>query len=193
MALRLCTDNISAAILSTCAEAISGGLEPVAYIMARNEVTITFDATANSSKITSIVKVAGNVGYKITGIKKMLNAMSEIVITENRPDRYKHKFVFEQFQYDVANIENVSSIDDAVVVVELKDKAGATGNGVFVVLGAKFGLFKSSDTWNTNENNGARLVELASMDGQEEPYERYVLLATDYATTVTMLTTLITP
>jgi hypothetical protein len=188
MALRSCSDNISAAIVSSCINAITGGVEPIcAYIVPRNDVVITYDTTNNPSLIINLAKNGANLTYRITGIKKLLAAGSEIVVTENRPDRWKHKFTFEQFQFAVDNIENVTAIDDVIIFVELKDKQPASTSGTFVALGCKFGLYKSVDTWNANENNGARMLELSSLDGQEEPYERYIVYLTSYTVTKALL------
>jgi len=71
-------------------------------------------------------------------------------------------------------------MDDLVAIVELKDKT-STGEGVFRVYGAKCGLYKSEDTQDMNTANGARVIKLTSMAGQEEPFSAYTLFITSYA------------
>lgn len=186
-----CADKIGANILSTCDTSVSGGLEVKAWVFNRIEATVTYDGTV-PLKITDITPTSGNQAYTITGIKKLLNAGSDAVVADDRPDKYTHYFNFQQFEFASAAIENVDNINDVIIVVESKDKAD-DGDGVFRVYGAKKGLWKSTDTHRDNDLNGARNIELTSLPGQEEPYSRYTYLDTDYATTLAALVAAETP
>jgi len=146
-------------------------------------LTLTYDGTY-PNKITGIS--TSDAAYKITGVKKLFNSGFDIVLSDDRPDKFSHFFSFQQFQVLAANVANVDAMDDIVVVVNRKDKT-ATGEGVFVVLGAKNGLFNAADTQRENDSNGARKLEFKSMPGQEEMYSEYTLLVTDYATTLSTL------
>lgn len=183
-----CTTGISAAILSDCSTKGTAGLEVEAYMFNRNALTITYDgSTANL--ITDLANIGAGKGYKITGYKKNMNAGSDGVVAEDKPDSWKHYFSFKQYEVAAAKVLNVDNINDVVVFVESKNKP-SNGDGVFIGYGCKFGLYKSSDTHRSNDNNAERAIELTSMDGGEEPYSRYVLLDTDYATTKALLESL---
>jgi hypothetical protein len=177
-----CTDGITAAITSNCTTMRSGGLEVEAYIFNREDVTLTYDVTT-PNKITGIANVGANKCYKVKGIKKLFDAGFDLVSSENRPDKFAHFFKLEQFEVLAEDVANVDAMDDVVIVVNRRDKT-TTGEGVFVVLGPRYGLFKSSDEYSENENNGARVLEYKSMAGQEEEYSEYTLFITSYAETL---------
>jgi hypothetical protein len=184
-----CADKLSKSIISDCTTQKSGNLEVVAYLFNRLDAVLTYDVT-NPSLITSIANAATKTAYKVTGVRKMLNAGHDIVKADDRPDKYAHYFAFQQFELLAEDIENVDAMEDIFVVVERKDKS-TTGEGVFGVYGPEFGLEKSTDTRRANDINGARNLELLSIAGNEEKYSNYTLLATDYATTKTLLETLV--
>jgi hypothetical protein len=180
-----CTDGIVKAVTSDCTTSRGGGLEVECYAFNRLDVTLTFDNTTKN-KITGIANVGGATGYKIKGVKKLFNSGQDIVLTDDRPDKWAHYFAMQQFEVTSTNVANVDAMDDVIIVVNRKDKT-ATGEGVFVVLGAKNGLFNASDTLRENDSNGARKLEFKSMPGQEEPYSEYTLLVMDYTTTLSTL------
>jgi hypothetical protein len=180
-----CTSGIAAAVTSNCTSNVLGGIEAVAYVFNRADMTLTFDGTTGN-KITNIAKVGAAVMYKLTGFKRNCDFGHDLVAAENQPDRYTHFFSFPQYERLVANILNVDNVNDVVVVVETINK-GTAGDGTFFVLGAKYGLWKTSDSRRINADGGQRTLELQSMAGMEEPYSAYVLLATDYATTKALL------
>jgi hypothetical protein len=180
-----CTDGIGKAITSDCTKSRGGGLEVECFAFNRANVTLTYDNTY-PNKITNIANANGGVAYKIKGVKKLFNSGFDIVQADDRPDKFAHYFSMQQFEVDADDIANVDAMDDVVIVVNRKDKT-ATGEGVFVVLGAKNGLWKSSDTIRENDSNGSRKLEFKSMTGQEESYSEYTLLVTNYATTLSTL------
>lgn len=186
-----CNDGITKIITSTCATTGSGGLEVKAWIINREDVTITYDPTI-PLKITAITYASTKRSWPITGIKKLLNAGSDIVVADDRPDKYTHYFNFQQFEFASEDVYNVDNMKDVIMIVESKDKAD-DGDGVFIAYGVKKGLWKSTDTQRANDINGARNIELTSIGGQEEPFSRYVYLATDYATTLAALVASETP
>lgn len=187
-----CLNGITKGITSNCSTAISGGLEVTAYMANRTELlTITKDVT-NLSKITALAMNTGFQFFEVKGVKKLFNAGSEIVVADNRPNYYQHLFHLEAFELDAASQENLSAMDDVVVIVELKDK-GTGGDGEFVILGLEKGLFRSADSWSANENQGARMLDLQSMGDSPEVEERWILDAGDRATTLALIQTLLIP
>ena len=187
-----CTGGIAKAILSDCTTSKIGGLEVIAWVFNRTDLNMTFSAvTEKENQITTMSNASAKKGYTFTGIKKLLNAGHDIVVADDRPNKYTHHFLAQIFETLTEDIRNGDDLDDLVVFVEQKDK-NTGGDGTFIGYGCKYGLYKTTDTQRANDINGARNIELASLAGQEEPYSRYVLLATDYATTKALLTTLIT-
>lgn len=185
-----CVDGIVAAITSNCTTQPNGGLEVVAWAFNRANLTVTYDGS-NGLKITDLANVSTNIGYKITGVKKLLNAGHDVVIADDRANKYKHYFEFQQFEKAAASILNVDNLNDIVIFVEEKDKASG-GDGTFKGYGVKHGLFVATDTARANDANGARKITLESLAGQEEPFSHYVLIKTNYATTLALLNTLCT-
>ncbi len=191
-----CTDNIVKNIVSNCTTSGSGGLEVKAWLFRRDELGVTYDSTY-PNKITDLTLGTGLKAYTVLGVKKLFNAGHDIVVADDRPNKYTHFFSLQQFETLTADIANVDQMDDLVVVVESKDK-NLTGDGVFIGYGVKKGLWKSTDTQRANDINGARNLELASLAGQEEPFSRYIVLApetvladgTGYANTLAMLVAL---
>lgn len=185
-----CITGIAKNITSDCTTSLSGGLEVEAWVFNRAELTPTYDGT-QLNLITSLAMVGAATGFKLKGIKKLLNAGHDVVVAEDRPDKFAHFFSFQAFEILAEDITNVDNINDVVVFVELKDK-NDTGEGVFVCYGLKKGLWKTTDTQRANDLNGARNIELKSLAGQEEPFSRYIYLDNDYATTRAALEALLT-
>lgn len=190
-----CVKGIAKVIVSDCTTSGIGGNEIKAWIANRLELDPTYDVN-NPSKITGLAlvgEVASGVRmWTITGVKKLLNSGYDRVVADDRPDKFTHYFNLQGFEFKAADVENFDNLDDVVVIVESKDKTD-DGDGVFRVFGIKNGLYPSTDTMRANDINGARNMELTSLEGQEEPYSNYTLLATDYATTKTLLEGLETP
>ncbi len=184
-----CTSKIGKVIVSDCTTMGVGGNEIKAWIFNRSEATITYDIT-NLSKVTAIVFATGKRAWTITGVKKLLNSGFSRVIAEDRPDKWKQWFKFQAFSFAAADNENLDSINDVVVVVESKDKGN---DGTFRIYGLKAGLYPTSDEHDANANNGARVLSLESMAGQEEPYATYIFDAGTYAESAAALLAMETP
>lgn len=183
-----CEDNISKSITSNCTTQGSGGNEVKGWIFKQDEIGYVQDGT-NPSKITNITLGTGLLAYTFTGVKKMLNSGSDIVIEDARADGFTHFIGFSGFEFKSADVENFDSLDNLVFVVESKDKTD-DGDGVFRVYGLMQGLVKSADTMRTNDNYGSRVIEMSTPPGQTESYSNYTFLKTDYATTLAALVAL---
>ena len=185
-----CETSIGKSIISNCTTQKVGGLEAKAWIFPRQifKNSFTFDATY-PNKITAITKVIDYRCFTVKGVKKMLNAGYDVIIAEDRADRYIHKFNFQQFEVAAADIANVDALKDVFVVVERKHKT-SSGEGTFVAYGVENGLYKTTDGKMENDIDGARNLELATLDGQGEKYSEYTVLNTNYADTLSMLVAL---
>jgi len=178
-----CTDGVILAITSDCSTQPIGGLEIEGYIYNRNDLVLT--ETANL--ITNLVTDAATKGYKIKGIKNTKDAGHDLVVTEDRADRFTHFVSLQIFERSDEVDAAIDQLSDAVIILEFKDKAST--DSTFKAYGVKSGLYKTSDTSRANGAQGVRTIELATRANEEEIYSRYTVLKTDYATTKTMLET----
>ena len=186
-----CSDGISANIVSNCTTAITGGLEVKAWIYNRSVITAAIQAgniTFNNLMLDTFggLVLAAGTAFTMTGVRKLLNSGSDVVVADNRPKKWAHSFMLEIFDRTAEGIANGDRLNDVVVIVENKDK-GTAGDGAFEVLGLSHGLWKSSDVQSANTANGSRVIELKSLAGQEEQFSKNTLLVTDYATTLAAL------
>lgn len=187
-----CITGIIDSIVSTCENSPVGGLEVKSWLINRKDIdAVTLDGT-NTNTIEAMTLKQGKRAWLLTGVKKLLNAGHDVVVNDARDDRYTHYFSFEQFEVDGAALLNVDQINDMVVICENKNK-GVSGDGAFICLGLMNGLYKTSDTRRSNDTEGTRKLELASMAGQEEKYSSYVFFITNYATTLAAIEALETP
>ena len=187
-----CALGISQDIISNCTTQPTGGLEVEAYIINRSDIaSITFDAT-NPSKFTAITLNTGKRAFKLTGVNKNMQAGSELSKTEELSNTYIHKWMFKGFQFDSASVENMDALDDLVVIYQRKDTQ-INADGVFQCLGLRTGLYTNADTFNTNELNGIRSIEMQSEEQQTEPYSIWTFLATDVAGSKAALAALLIP
>ena len=194
-----CVDRLVKDVISNCSTVGNGGLETLVWLLNRSDATFTFDAT-NPNKITAITMAATTKAYQAKGVEKLFDAGHDIVVAENRPNKWSHHFLLQQFEMLSTDIGNLDNAEDLVAIVERKDKTtsatNTTGEGTFIAYGVKCGLYTTKDTSRANANSGARDLEFASMAGQEEPSSSYVVVIgspATYATTKAALTALLTP
>jgi len=180
-----CEIGISKNITSDCTTQPVAGVEVKAWVGNRLEAAFTYDVT-NVSKIVDIQMATGKKLYVLTGVKKLLNPGSSLILAPDRADRYQHKFNFQGFEFKTADVENISALDDLFVVVQMIDKV-AGGDGTFRAFGVKNGLYKTALNWTANDIDGAIAVEMASQDGAAEAYPWFTVLLTNYALTLAML------
>lgn len=188
-----CVKTITKSIVSDCTTIGSGGNEVKGWYINRTDLASYTQDVTNPSKITAFTVAAGGKRlWTFTGQRKMLNSGHDAVVADNRPTKYPHYIAFETFEFDAASTENVDGLEDLVFIVESKDKT-VDGDGVFRIYGLRNGLYRSSDTHRANDADGARALEFTSLEGQGEPYSQWVLLITDYATTLAALVAAETP
>lgn len=185
-----CTTGIAKAITSNCTTQPVGGLEITAYFFNRGQMTITYDGT-DPNKVTGIAAVGAALMYKYTGVKKNLNAGHDRNISEDMADTFKHYLALKGFEFDTDSVLNLDGLNDVCAIVEYKQKS-STGDGVFVGYGFQSGLHVTADSRRANENNAVRSMELATKDGEGEPYSQYNVLITGYAETKAALEALLT-
>lgn len=180
-----CTPIISADILNDCASKPQAGVEQVAYLFNRADITATLDGT-NPNLVTSLSVASTKQGYKLTGFRKNLNAGADVVVSETSPKKWNQFFSFFGWDVEAPEVNNLDNIDDLVVVYESKAK-GANTEGAFHMLGYNTGLYVSEDNKIVNDNDGARSLKLTNLAGEESPVSEHIVLDTDYATTLALL------
>lgn len=187
-----CNDGIYKNITSNCTTQKSGGMETVAWAIYRPDIkTITVSPT-NPVLITDLVLANGKKAIEIKGFRKNLNSGHTLVTAENKPDKYSHYFNLVQYEILAEDIQNADKLNDMVIIYERKHKT-ATGEGVFVIRGLRYGLIKSTDTKDENTDDAMRALVLSSEGGNEETQSEYIYFNTDYATSKADIIALLTP
>lgn len=175
--------DITQVIANTCSIVPSRGLEVKAWAINRADVTWTIDG-ANVVLLTGATMAGATVAYPVTAVKMEHNAGWEGVFADNLPDLFMHNYSFQPYEREATDILAMDSMDDIVLVVELK---GPKTTGCFIVLGYETGLHLVSMTWKAMDNNGIPTYEFATKEGQGEKYSRYVFWSATYDGTVTAL------
>jgi len=187
-----CAKDIAKNITSNCDTQPVAGVEVKAWIGQRRFITPTYDVT-NPSLVTGLAVETGQQLFTLTAVKQLLNPAYERIVAQNRADTFKHKFSFEGFEFESSDVENLDSLDDLVVVVEMINKV-TSADGTFRIFGLTRGLYPTTDTWTANDIDGARAITMESLDGQTEKYSQNNFLvstgATAYADTLAALVAL---
>ena len=181
-----CLADITQAITNSCTNVPAAGLEVKGWIINRDDVTWTIDGS-NVVLLTAATMEGVTVAYPVTAVKKEANAGFDGVFADNLPDLFTHNYSFQPYARDAASVHALDSIDDLVLVVELK---GPKTTGCFIVLGYENGLHLVAMTYAAKDNNGIPTYEFATREGEGEKYSRYVFWDTDFDTTLAALVAL---
>ena len=183
--MSLCTKKIYKNAVADCSTQGVSGIEQVVYVMNRSDIaSVTRDAYLDN-KVTALTLTTGAKAYKLIGQKQNLSCGSERVVSDTAADSFKHRVSFQSYEFDAQSLDNLDEAEDLVCIVERKDKSNV--DGTFLIYGLGTGLFFSSDTYSSNENNGARMLEISSLDTQLERNSGCTFVKTDYATTKSYL------
>ena len=174
-----CNTKITADILE-CAKLPTKGLKSKAWIFNADEVTFTM----TKNKITAITMANGKTSFTAEGAKDFISAGYEAVVAENKLTVYKHNFSIQAFPLTAVEKENLDVVDNIIVIVETN---GEKGEGVFLAYGVTNGLWKTTQTKSSADNNALTTYEFASRDQMEERYSEYVVMMADYDATKTAL------
>ena len=181
-----CLTGITQDITNLCAKVPATGLEIKAWIINRVDVTWTIDG-GNIVLLTAATMEGATVAYPVTAVKKEGNAGFDAIIADNLPDLFTHNFSFQPYGRDSVSIFAMDSIDDIVLVVELK---GPKTTGVFQIFGFETGLHLVTMSYRANDNNGIPTYEFATREGEGEKYSRRIFWDTDFDTTLAALVAL---
>ena len=181
-----CLGDITQSITNSCTNVPAAGLEIKGWIINRADVTWTIDGD-NIVLLTAATMEGATVAYPVTAVKKEANAGFDAIIADNLPDLFTHNYSFQPYARDAASILALDSIDDIVLVVELK---GPKTKGVFQVFGFETGLHLVTMAYRANDNNGIPTYTFATREGEGEKYSRRIFWDTDYDTTLAALVAL---
>ena len=174
-----CNTKITADILE-CAKLPTKGLKGKAWIFNAGEVNFTIA----KNKITAIAMASGKTSFTAEGAKDFITAGHEAVVAENKLTVYKHNFSVQAFPLTAVEKENLDVADNIIVIVEAN---GEKGEGVFLAYGVTNGLWKTTQTKSSADNNALTTYEFSSRDQMEERYSEYVVYLPDYDGTKTTL------
>lgn len=183
-----CSAKVSQAIINTCTNAPSAGLELTAYIFDRLSATFTVDSTT-PNLITAITLASPQKAYKVIAVKRETNAGFDLVTADNVPDLFTHMLSIQPYERTAAGIKALDEMDDFVAVIEIK---AAKSEGKFVILGFNSGLHLNSASGRYNDNYGIPTYEFGTREGEGETYSRYIFWDTSYADTKSALEELTT-
>ncbi len=184
-----CENILTADIQRDCNNNPVAGLEVNVLIFNLADVdksSVTFDTTTDL-KMTNFQLKTGKTAYLLDGVKSNTFSFAFELVKSDYANSYKHTFSGVIVNPTVENkkaVEILAGGGKFGVILEKKWKGQNSGNA-FEVLGYDNGLEGSTLTYNSKENNGTILFELASEEGMEEPRLPYTLIETDYATTKT--------
>ena len=174
-----CITKITADILE-CSKLPTKGLKSKAWIFNADEVTFTM----TKNKITAITMASGKFSFTAEGAKDFISAGYEAVVAENKLTVYKNNFSIQAFPLTAVEKENLDVVDNIIVIVEAN---GEKGEGVFLAYGVTNGLWKTTQTKSSADNNALTTYEFSSRDQMEERYSEYVVMMADYDATKTAL------
>lgn len=171
-----CIQKLVKDIFADCSATPAAGIEAVVYLINRSDIdSYTIDSDGVDTLCTNLTLKAGTPAphvYKLFGYKRNLSYSSEINVGEDVPDTWTHSLNFQNYQFDSESIMNLDQAGDVVAIVERKGKK--EGDGSFLILGLENGLYKSADSTNSNDNNGARVLTMSSLDGAGESHSAIV-------------------
>ena len=180
-----CVKAITADFLLNCDELPIGGLDGGIVLINRADVDYAASTLSVTNKIllSTLQLQPAKVGFKVPQVKRSNAKLYSLVQKENSFDKFTHGIRFTIFNPDAATKKNLQDMVGGrfVAVVEQTWK-GANQASAFEVLGFDVGLELTVVNNDSAEADNAITVELATIDGFEEPKVPLTYLDTDYAT-----------
>ena len=190
-----CFLKLLADILVDCDNLPVAGLEVDALLINRVDIdyaATVFDGTFKNLITNLELKPGSNKGILLEGVKQVNFHDSEVVVAEDTFNKFKHGFAGRMMHLTKEvrrDIDNMSNSTDGFVVVVQKKWKGLNNESAFVVLGWEQGLFISEGKEASNELDGTFNFKLSSDDLLLEARSPYLVLETDFATTLTAFNT----
>ena len=181
-----CIGNLTKNYEIDCVNPPIAGIETQVVLINRADIDFaatTFDPN-NSLLITNLELQAGKTGYLFEGIKQVNFKNFDAVPSDTTLTKFTHGFTGTIYDLSVEGKQGVQELANATVIAVVENKwKGTDSADAFEILGFGSGLFLSSGTQNSNENEGAFLLTISTLDIALEPTVPHTLLETDYATT----------
>jgi len=175
--------EISKDILHSCDNPPVAGQRDRIIIIPRRLITDTDFNNTYSNIIEDITIAAGGRAYEYVGTSKLLKS-DKGMISDDNGIRYRHRIpfiVYGNTPIIKAELEALVKENMGVVAILQQNYKGTSGNSEFEVFGINAGLRVTllEDTDGRNQYN----IELASVEGCEEPRLPFNFFDTDTATT----------
>jgi hypothetical protein len=183
--------RVSDDVVVDCDNIPVGGIEQRLTLINVDDLTsagITLDVTNPTSLITGLELLPNKVGYEIQGIKQIMKFTNAAEIPEDSFNGMKHQLIgikfFDNSEECRTQINKYLAGAKVFAVLERKWK-GPDNKYAFLFFGMKFGLELAELVDNSDENDGAIMISLATPAGFKEPYLPHIYRDTDYETSKT--------
>lgn len=183
------TDRLTADIAIDCDNLTIAGIESDILLIPHNQVDKTGSTIDADNKIllTELKLKPGSTGFLLEGVKQTNGYNTEFVPGDDQtPDKSRHVIRGRILSptADNRNQANKLGQGESYLAVVNKKYKGPESKDAFLVLGWDCGLFLTSKTENSTENDAAIVLEMGSKDNMLENHDPKVLLEQDYETTL---------
>ena len=170
-----CENKIFQNISSTCEHRTVAGIEQTVYLFNRTDLkNIAYDPENDGSinKVWSFALETSTHGYKATGFKRNMTASFERNVSDDTVDTFTDSITLTGYEFDANASRNFDQMGDLVAIIDRKGTKESDGS--LIILGLENGLYVSSDSWASGDNNGARTITLSSLSDAGESMSYYV-------------------
>jgi hypothetical protein len=177
------TEKIAYNLLHECGVNPIAGLWDEVVVINREDIDFANSQVDNTAlKISDLKLKSGKAGFKISGVKDMHSVSFERANGKFGP-YYKHKYSGVLLDLSDGGRGTLRQLLNSDVVIVARRKINDAAQ--FFVLGWNVGLKGTAHTYNSNDNSGAELFELATPELEDagEPYAPYTLLEGDISAT----------
>lgn len=183
--------EISADILYSCENPpLRGAKDRVIIIPRRNISSITLNSS-NHLIVEAIALESNTRAFEYIGDGTLLSPASTMVRDEFGV-RFPHRLPFKIHGANPANkkeLEYLSKEKEGVAIIYEQNYQGTNGNSQFVVMGKDAGMFVT--LLEDSEGRNIYSIELANLDGYEEPHLPANFFKTDIAATKVLIEALL--
>ena len=188
--------EISASILASCDNQITGGVNPRLLLANKSDVPESaYGYNVTNPKIIESITLSSSPAAYFYAFEGFRTSVAPKIATVDNPYRkaYDHTIEFIVFaNTPEAKLQLEGMADGTLVAIVENNDTGVSGNAAFELYGKKQGLFaKIEREVNNADLQGAYKVTLNSPPDNKEPNLPATIFITDYNTTKTMIDALV--